>query len=181
MEIEIRIEHRDHHHGQDDFILLAARDGLCVGSIEFTLYQGDVSVSMIEVKPEFRRNGIATAMIVHLQQLYPSVPIDFGFASEEGAVFLSSLPWEIVENETRAIAVRRLDAITQTLSKYARAIEDCATPEGKRALIETMDDWNALDDEADDLRRLISVEPTNFRFVSCAPSKASTPASSPRV
>jgi len=48
---------------------------------------GEVHVQMIETSPEFRRQGIATAMMDRLKQEWPGAKINWGMMTPEGTAF----------------------------------------------------------------------------------------------
>lgn len=80
--------------GQINGILIAMDENRqLLGHIEWTQFEGKLSVSMIEVEKEHRRKGIATAMWKALKDEFPEAGIEpFGnYATTEGQAFLDSL------------------------------------------------------------------------------------------
>ena len=70
--------------------------GKTIGKVDFSEYGGNVYVKMVEVTPEFRRQGIATKMYDRIKQEYPKAKIErFGdMSTDEGAAFRESLKGE---------------------------------------------------------------------------------------
>ena len=83
-------EMTDAYNGQTNHTLLARdADGRAIGGIDYTVFRGQPSIAHIEVRPELRRQGIATKMMDELRKKFPDLEIDpGGFATEDGAAFL---------------------------------------------------------------------------------------------
>lgn len=65
-------------------------DGIVMGYVEYSLYNGKIYINMLETKPEFRRTGVATALMTYLKESNPGTQIIQGMATEEGYVFSKS-------------------------------------------------------------------------------------------
>lgn len=92
---EIKIHepwHMNHHHGQDDYIMYATIgvEETVIGKLSFSVYQDKPYIKMIEVLPEFQRQGIGKQMIARLAQDYPYRKIKWGYMSEPGSALKKS-------------------------------------------------------------------------------------------
>lgn len=65
-------------------------DNVVMGYVEYSLYNGKVYINMLETKPEFRRTGVATALMNYLKESNPGKQIIQGMATEEGYAFSKS-------------------------------------------------------------------------------------------
>ena len=91
-EISFKEELTNSYSGQKDLTLFAYLDNKIVGKLEYVEYQGSISVSIINVKPEFRRMGIGKKLILELQKQNPRTEIELGLqVSPEGTALVNSL------------------------------------------------------------------------------------------
>lgn len=74
-----------YQHGQTDMILTAYLDGKEVGTINYSIYEGEPNIKMLEVNKEYRRMGIGTKMVKHLQKLFPDQEINIGMLTPDGS------------------------------------------------------------------------------------------------
>jgi GNAT superfamily N-acetyltransferase/ADP-ribose pyrophosphatase YjhB (NUDIX family) len=85
----------DHYAGQTNLVLTAYQDRVAVGSIEYTEYHGVPSISMVTVRPQYRRQGIATQMLRWLQRQYPDVEIGGqDNLTDLGAQWSQNIAWQ---------------------------------------------------------------------------------------
>lgn len=88
--------------GQWDAVILAYVPGRDkpVGYLSFSTYAGRASVKMVEVAPEFKRHGVATALHRHLlkSQGLKASDIDRGMQTDEGHAFRKAMDPYFVEN-----------------------------------------------------------------------------------
>jgi GNAT superfamily N-acetyltransferase len=59
---------------RSDAVLHAWLDGELIAALDFTLAAGMLRINLVFVKPQFRRRGIAAALLRHLRALYPDLP-----------------------------------------------------------------------------------------------------------
>jgi len=83
-------------HGDELFgVVYATIDDVIIGKLDFSYWKyadkNPVSVKMIEVVPEYRRQGIATGMVNSLKEEFPDEGIDYGMTTPEGTGFVTSL------------------------------------------------------------------------------------------
>lgn len=71
--ISFREETTGYHHGQLDGVLWAYSDNIPIGYIEWSKYQDETQIQMIEVKDSYRRKGIGTALVRELERTHDKV------------------------------------------------------------------------------------------------------------
>ncbi|MCK5607524.1 hypothetical protein KAR91_36915 [Candidatus Pacearchaeota archaeon] len=92
--IKFRSEMMGHHHGQSDMQMSAFNaKGVRIGYVNYTLFEGDISIKMVEVSKKYRRRGIATRMYRRIIREHPGAGFEmFGnFATSEGKAFRQAL------------------------------------------------------------------------------------------
>lgn len=84
-------EHIDNYYGQNNHAIGVYRkdrkgpgDGI-IGIIEFTTYGKEISVSMIRVKDEYKRKGIASRLHQKMREKYPYYKKQESFLTPDGA------------------------------------------------------------------------------------------------
>lgn len=78
-------EHVNSHSGQDDYEIGAwDKNNDILGVLEYSEFDGIPSIKMIRVVPKYRRKGVATKMVRHLEKLYPDKEIVWGLMTDEG-------------------------------------------------------------------------------------------------
>lgn len=77
-------EHLDSHSGQYDGIIKAIADDKTVGTLEYTEYNDDITISMIEVDKDFRGNKVGFNLIKELAKKYPYTKIIRGNLTADG-------------------------------------------------------------------------------------------------
>jgi len=82
--IRYDVEHLSSHGGQDNYELGMYVNDEIVGLVEYTLFDGELTVSNIVVRPEFRRKGFGSRMMQYLKTYHkdhkyvPSMKTDLG-------------------------------------------------------------------------------------------------------
>lgn len=88
--------HIDFHNEQHDYILAAIDinmppisdyNGTPVGIIEYSIFQDEIYINNMLVKPERRREGIATQMMNKLKEFNSGLKINWGMTTPEGNKF----------------------------------------------------------------------------------------------
>jgi len=98
-DLKINMEHSGGYNGQDNYIIYAQIENTPVGYIEFSIYNNQIFISIIEVSKDYRRKGVATDLLRYMQEQFPDSPVNPGYSSEEGFKFYSSIPKKSVKNE----------------------------------------------------------------------------------
>ena len=99
VEIDFINSHLNSHHGQSDFRLLATINGETVGSIDYVIYNDEVSISNIEVDKGKRRQGIGTKLLKELQRIYPNNSFEMGMFTDDGYKLWESLNKTVIKNK----------------------------------------------------------------------------------
>ncbi len=68
--VEYKIEHLDSYDGQHNYELGLYINGNVMGVVQYVLYDGELTVSHIEVREGFRRKSYGSAMMKYLKQKY---------------------------------------------------------------------------------------------------------------
>jgi len=90
------------HDGQSDMKLTAMYNGEVVGYVVYVVYGDEVSISMIEVKKEYRNNGIGKELVRYLQKKFPNTEMKFGMLTSDGSALKKSMHDELfVDNSKR--------------------------------------------------------------------------------
>ena len=110
-------------YGESYYTMSFEQDGKVVGTLEYGEYDGSPNVKMIEVDPEYRRQGIGTKLLQELQKKYPNTEIDFGMATEDGVKLIENATYT-VENKEVSQKLARIEEIKQKLAEYDRVLED---------------------------------------------------------
>ena len=77
-------EHLGSAYGQDDYELGMYIDGEIVGVVNYVIFENELTISMIQVRPEFRRRGFGSRMVQYIKKIHPeskykpSVKTDLG-------------------------------------------------------------------------------------------------------
>ena len=114
--INISDEVKDYYSGETLSTMSAKVDGEVVGTVEYGEHEGKPNVKMIEVKPEYRRQGIATKLLQELQKKYPDQEIDFGMSTEDGTNLLKNITYQ-VENKEYINTQKQLEKITNRINE----------------------------------------------------------------
>ena len=152
-----------HADGETHFTMSYEQDGKVVGTVKYGEFDGKPNVKMIEVDPEYRRQGIGTKLLQELQKKYPDIEIDFGMATEDGSKLLESATYS-VENTDVTQKTARIEEIKKKLAEYDKGIEefvenDMDVPEDYAA------DYNELYDEMTALEEEIQGKKPTSTFV----------------
>ena len=115
-QVSITDEVNDIHSGETFGTMSAKINGEVVGTIEYSEYNGTPSVKMIEIKPEYRRRGIATKLLQELQKKYPDQEIDFGMSTEDGTKLIENVTYQ-VENKEYVKTQKQLEKVNNRINE----------------------------------------------------------------
>ncbi len=92
-ELVFENNHIDHYSEQNNYMLLAKDKNTMnpLGGIGYSEFQDEIYINYIEVKEEYKRMGIATALHKELQKINPNMKINWGMTTDEGESFKESL------------------------------------------------------------------------------------------
>lgn len=115
--IKISAEMLGHHHGQSDMQLNATLDKTTVGYITFSVYRGEIMIHFIQSYKE--RSGIGSAMVRHLQSLYPNTEIEWGGTTDSGESLRKSLSYKTIIDDDLQKKFDQLASVKSSLKKLA--------------------------------------------------------------
>ena len=113
----IKVEVNDYHSGEMFATMSYTQDGKVVGTLEYSVYDGEPNVKMVEVLPEYRRKGIGTKLLQELQRNYPDVEINYGMTTPDGAKLLENATYT-VENKEVSDKYARLEEAERKIEEY---------------------------------------------------------------
>jgi GNAT superfamily N-acetyltransferase len=85
----VEILHIDYAYGENIYVARVkdANDKI-VGQLDYSIYRDEIVVKNVEVDPEVRRQGVATALYDAVREANPGLPLTtMGFQTPEGAAF----------------------------------------------------------------------------------------------
>ena len=83
--VKLEISYTNYSHGQHDgYIIARNEEGLGMGYLDFSIYEGEALIKMVEVKPEYRRLGIGIMLVKRLEQEVGKGNIDWGGLTDDG-------------------------------------------------------------------------------------------------
>ncbi len=85
--LNYEIEHLNHHHGQDDYELGLYLNGEILGMVQYTIYDGELTVNNIIVLPKYRRMGFGSKMMQFLKKQYPDAKYVPSMMTDLGSKF----------------------------------------------------------------------------------------------
>ena len=85
--------------GDDRLLMAYSNDGTQVGYISYAVEDGDVFVKMVEVVPQYRRQGVGKTLAIKLQAMFPESQINWGGTTGDGAQLINSLPTHSVPSK----------------------------------------------------------------------------------
>jgi hypothetical protein len=179
--IDIEQHHIDYYCGQHNMAFVAKLDGEHAGTLLYAVYEGNPSVTSIEVPESMRRRGIATLLVIALQDEYPDIAIEFGGLTDLGAALLNSFEWDVRENDIHWDAARSLAPLSAKLADYSAraAVLSLASKAERDAFAFETADWNDLHSECDQLREVVKTTQKYFRIVVGPRTKSNVKPSTP--
>lgn len=122
--INIERVHIDNRWDEDIFTLYAKINDETVGELNYGVYKNEPNVKMLEIKENWRRMGIGTTLLKHLQKLYPNAEISLGFITNDGEKLLNTIKRKFIPNieynkfSTKLIKIEReIDRLIQKSNK----------------------------------------------------------------
>jgi GNAT superfamily N-acetyltransferase len=77
----------DAYSGQVNMEAAIYVDGQIVGAVEYVLYDGELTVSDIQIRPEYRRMGYGSRLMKYIKEQNPEYRYVPSFKTEDGAAF----------------------------------------------------------------------------------------------
>lgn len=156
--LAFRNEVRDYIKGQMNCTLQALVAGKYAGHIDYSVWQDDVSIQMIEV-PKLKRKGIATALLKELQRMYPETEINWGMMTDDGSKLYDRTNFTTIVNPEIQAKIEKLDAIKAEMKQIESQWETWGElpDDQKEAVRSEMEGlshrWNEMCDQEWDLEQ----------------------------
>ena len=167
--IEFKNEVRGFHHGQMDQTLNAYQNNEYVGHINYSVYDNEPYIEMINVPEKYRRQGIGRILVLKLQSMFPTTEINLGMLTDDGNKLIASLKTKILYNKTYKLKKAKLDKLKQIEQNYNDIFERFKNHKSEKAiskLIELNNHWNEVHSKIDELdRQLIEMKPSKRIFI----------------
>ena len=80
-------EHVNSYSGQDDYEIGIYIDGTIIGVVEYTLFDGEITVSDITVLPKYRRRGVGSRLIQVMKDKHVGYKYKPSMKTDDGAKF----------------------------------------------------------------------------------------------
>ena len=151
--------------------------GEVLAVLEYTIFRGDVQVSMITVRKDARRKGYATLLVKNLQSHYPECEINWGMvATDSGQALLNSLPFRELPSQYASFFAQR-DSIKRQFDDTVAKLEliDAlpeVSPRERQIRLDLMILSSELDRQFDELECMLhSCSPTVRLVDICEPVK----------
>jgi GNAT superfamily N-acetyltransferase len=161
-EVTHSVAARGFYSGQQDLTMNFKVGGTLVGWIDYSVYEDEVHVQMIKVRPEHRRQGFGTMMLRQLQAQYPETEIELGMLTPDGAALIAAVPKKEVPNGDVAEKKAEIEALEAKLAHYHDLHNDLMSHVGeedfeqrREDFLKQVDDWNDIHDRISDLEQEI--------------------------
>ena len=112
---------QEQNHGQLDVIMTAYNGETPVGFIKYSLFEDVPLIDLIEVMPSYRRQGIATKLLQHLQAQYPTAEIKWGLLTEDGKALYEAVTYSFDSEEYTSLK-QDLDKTNEGLAAFDKRI-----------------------------------------------------------
>lgn len=86
--ISFEHEHLNTHHGQSDYELGVYEDGEVIGYVDYVIFNNELTVSDILVRPNRRREGFGSMLIKKMKQLHPEAEYKPSLKTDLGSKFI---------------------------------------------------------------------------------------------
>lgn len=173
MKLNIEDECTDSYSGQTNHRLQASiielGKSIGVGYIDYVIFRGEVSISMIEVAVDRRRQGVATRLLQHLQSNHPDQDIAWGVATPEGSALQVSIT-HVFGNADHDRLTSELRLVQEQLLAQQKAMDAFhtlpnPTDQARERILAASDYWNQLHDRECELQEVLRETPSQFRRI----------------
>lgn len=87
--VRLFTEMNDYHSGQSYMVSYAVGpDDEELGHCDWSEYNKEISIDMMEVKEKYRRKGIATLLMNTIKETNPGQKINYGYSTDDGTKWL---------------------------------------------------------------------------------------------
>ena len=121
-------------------IAIRDKNGKAISAIEYGKFGNESpNIKMVVTKPEYQRQGLATALYKRLQELYPDSGVEIGMRTPEGSAFHSNLNKKLADLfETKSGKVSRTP-MGMTASPSTTITNDSTKQLGGKKVINTLE------------------------------------------
>ena len=164
--------------GQTNHTLTAKSKNDVAGVLEYVVYEGVPSISMVSVSEKNRRQGIGRALVQELQSKFPDIEIEWGMLTEDGAALRNSLQFEERPNIDVQRKQNQLEIAVAERSQLEAEANKRRDSDDYSAWIQTVSErWNELHDEIDELESDLAAAGPAVRRIVVASETQQSPAS----
>ncbi len=78
---------RGSHSGQHDLTAFAILNGITIGYVDYSIFQNEIHIEMVEVVDEYKRQGVGTKLFHFIRLQNSGMKIVPGYSTEEGSKF----------------------------------------------------------------------------------------------
>jgi GNAT superfamily N-acetyltransferase len=137
--------------GQQNFKLNAELNGIVVGWVDYSIYNEDLYINIVEVVEEYRRTGIGTKLLKELQRRFPDKAFEMGTFTEQGSKLWESLPKKVIINEEYKKLIEEKTTLEQKNKKLSKQLHNIPfanlqTPEQRIELENLGEQLNLIND-----------------------------------
>mgnify|MGYP005614024023 CR=1 FL=1 len=98
-------EHLDSYSGQLNYECGVYEDGEIMGYVQYVLFDGELTVSDIVVRPDRRREGFGSRLMKHIKHLHPDHKYIPSFKTDLGSKFKHK---DINEEKLKSLIIEQL-------------------------------------------------------------------------
>lgn len=162
----IRLDIYDSYGGWAQGAIVCYYEQTLLGSIDIQVNddEQEIYINMIEVNPEYRRQGIATRMFDYLKFEFPNFYVEWGFTTADGEKLRNALTVTIENEEYTELENRITEIDNQITELEAKFDDDWLNSVPKDEYLMDCDMWQSLydekknlDDKLSDIRKYITV------------------------
>lgn len=149
---------------QVNYVVVATKDDILIGYIQYAYYKDTVNIQMIEVSEAYRRQGIATKMMQYLQKQYPDTEINPGMTTPDGTEFFKNIFVEVPSEEKQKLFNRKtrweksyykmaeeLKGVEKELDAFYNTPDEDISDEYREHIQTVADRWQELYDKMRDI------------------------------
>lgn len=110
-------EYEGYSNGQNNYNLIAKKNNGLAGYISYSEYNDIPYVNMIEVMPEYRRQGVGTNLVQALQKKYKGIEISFGYTTPDGTSLLSEVLYDEANPKYNEKLAKRVENLNTEIKR----------------------------------------------------------------
>ena len=150
-ELKIYTETTGSYDGQVDKIKYAYLGETFVGYLQYSVYEDEPYIQMIEVAEDYKRQGIATKLLKSLQNDYPKKSIHTGLQTDEGSKLFDKVS-VVKKNPVYTRYENELKKIDKQIEEIDKKWEDYYNSDMTTMTDKEVEELNKLDNSLEDKR-----------------------------